>query len=168
MQIITLQIRLPLVLAFSMLLMGIFSTSPKSRAESVEGHADIVQLTGKGEKSLQPPQLTCDVAADKAAETQVDWRPAAVGDQVILGNCVRTLADSQMGLTIPRSDQIKLGPLTVAQLKGIIETREFKQARLKVDHGKVWGQSRPGLIAGNRHYCRNVLRIGWSMTTPFA
>ena len=59
------------------------------------------------------------------------------------GYWVRTLANSQMGLTVPSRIQIRLNQNSVLQVKTEQETQTFQQARVRLAKGRAWSQARP-------------------------
>ncbi|MFM7783028.1 MAG: FecR domain-containing protein, partial [Gammaproteobacteria bacterium] len=88
-------------------------------------------LQGGGEKTSAPgPQ-------------PAGWEAAGQGDVVEGGYWVRTLANSQMGLTVPSRNQIRLNQNSVLQVKTEEEAQAFQQARVKLAKGRAWSQARP-------------------------
>ena len=93
--------------------------------------AEIVLLQGSGEKTSAPGAVP------------EDWQTAEQGDVVEGGYWVRTLANSQMGLTVPSRIQIRLNQNSVLQVKTEQETQTFQQARVRLAKGRAWSQARP-------------------------
>jgi tetratricopeptide (TPR) repeat protein len=91
--------------------------------------AEIVLLQGRGEKSA-------------SAEPTL-WTAAIQGDRIAGGYWVRTLANSQMGLTVPERNQIRLNQNSTLQIKTAAEAAAFLNTRLKLLRGRAWSQARP-------------------------
>jgi predicted Zn-dependent protease len=118
------QSTLPLLLA------GLLSCATAARAEE----AKIVLLTGEGEKTpWEKPEA---------------WKAAALGDLISGGRWVRTLANSQMGITLPGRSQIRLNQNSMLQLKTASEAAAARQTRLNLARGRAWSQARPRSSAG--------------------
>ena len=91
--------------------------------------AEIVLLQGRGEKSA-------------SAEPTL-WTAAIQGDRIAGGYWVRTLANSQMGLTVPERNQIRLNQNSTLQIKTAADAAAFLNTRLKLLRGRAWSQARP-------------------------
>ncbi len=114
-----------------LLLCSALSGVPLARAED----ARIVLLQGKGEKSAQ--------------EQPSEWSPATQGDAISAGYWVRTLANSQMGLTVPDRNQIRLNQNSTLQIKTAADAAAFRQTRVNLAKGRAWSQARPRTVAGS-------------------
>lgn len=115
---------------------------------SVLANAEIVLLTGKGEK--------------KDAEAAA-WNAATLKDQVKSGGFVRTLANSQMGLLLPDRTQMRLNQNSQLQIKSVTDSAQWAQTTVKLNAGRAWSQARPQTAQGD-----SVKGAKLSMETPSA
>ena len=128
----------------------VFLASCGARAEE----ARIVLLQGRGEKS--------------AEEQPSAWSPATQGDSVAGGNWVRTLANSQMGLTVPDRNQIRLNQNSTMQIKTAEDAAAYRQTRVNLVKGRAWSQARPRAVAGTGGAGAKNRNPALAMRTPSA
>lgn len=68
------------------------------------------------------------------------WQPASVNKALVTGNQVRTEHQSRMALLFKDRTQLRLHQDTVLQIMGV--GLDSSNTRLKLDHGRVWAQSK--------------------------
>jgi len=78
-------------------------------------------------------------------QTGSNWQPASVNKALVTGNQVRTEHQSRMALLFKDRTQLRLHQDTVLQIMGV--GSDSSNTRLKLDHGRVWAQSKT-LIQG--------------------
>ncbi|MBU1651305.1 FecR family protein [bacterium] len=78
--------------------------------------------------------------ARKLPQLANDWITAVVGSDVVSGDRVRTLSDSQAELTLKELNVVRLGPLTTIDIVKLYEeTKEGRdQTAIKVERGDIW------------------------------
>jgi len=78
--------------------------------------------------------------ARKLPKQARDWITAEVGSDVISGDKVRTLSQSQAELTLQELDVVRMGPLTTVDIVKLYEeTKEGQdETAIKVERGDIW------------------------------
>ena len=114
---------------------------PASSAFAIGSAAEVVLLIGKGEK--------------RAAES-ANWTSSFVHQQLVNGDLVRTLSNSQMALLMADRTQIRLNQSSQLQIKSVVDSSQGMHTVFRLNAGRAWSQARPvkaqGSFFGNSNF----------------
>ena len=101
---------------------------PVSSAFAIASSAEVVLLIGKGEK--------------RGAEG-ANWTSAFVHQQLVSGDLVRTLTNSQMALLMADRTQIRMNQNSQLQIKSVVDSPQGMHSVFRLNAGRAWSQARP-------------------------